>query len=58
MPGRIVPIVNGEVYHIFNRLIKTIMNFNLKAEKLEKAMLFLAATQVILAITQVFLALK
>ena len=43
---------------IFNRLIKTIMNFNLKAEKLEKAMLFLAATQVILAITQVFLALK
>lgn len=43
---------------IFRRLINTISNFNAKAEKLEKVMLFLAATQVILALTQIVLALK
>lgn len=43
---------------IFRRLINTISNFNVKAEKLEKLMLFLAATQVILALTQIFLALR
>lgn len=43
---------------IFRRLITTIQNFNTKAAKLEKVMLFLAAAQVILALAQIFLALK
>ena len=43
---------------IFRRLIDTIKEFNAKAEKLEKVMLFLAAMQVILALTQIILALK
>lgn len=43
---------------IYNRLIQTIKNFNAKAEKIEKTMLFLAAAQVILALTQLFLALR
>lgn len=36
---------------IYNRLIQTIKNFNAKAEKIEKVMLFLATAQVILALT-------
>ncbi|MDP4030697.1 MAG: hypothetical protein U1C50_01640 [Patescibacteria group bacterium] len=43
---------------IFRRLIATIKNFNLKAEKIEKVMLVLAAAQVILALAQIFLALR
>lgn len=43
---------------IFRRLIKTIKDFNLKAGKVEKVMLLLAAAQVILALTQIFLALR
>jgi len=43
---------------IFRRLIDTIKEFNVKAEKLERIMLFLAAMQVILALTQIILALK
>lgn len=42
---------------IFRRLIDTINNFNQKAEKTEKIMLLLALSQVILAATQIFLAL-
>lgn len=43
---------------IFGRLIKTIQNFNTKAEKIEKVMLALATAQVILALTQIILALN
>lgn len=43
---------------IFRRLINTISDFNSKAAKLERIMLFLAAMQVILALTQIILALK
>jgi hypothetical protein len=43
---------------IFRRLIGTIKDFNAKAAKLEKIMLFLAAMQVILALTQIFLAVR
>ena len=43
---------------IFNRLIGTIQDFNRKAERIEKVMLFLAAAQVLLALTQIFLAIK
>lgn len=43
---------------IYNRLIQTIKNFNAKAEKIEKVMLFLATALVILALTQLFLALR
>lgn len=43
---------------IYNRLIQTIKNFNLKAEKIERMMLFLACAQVILALTQLFLAIR
>ena len=43
---------------IFSRLTTTIKNFNAKAEKLEKLMLFLATAQVILAIAQILLAIK
>lgn len=43
---------------IFRRLIGTIKEFNVKAEKLEKVMLVLAIAQVILALTQIILALK
>lgn len=43
---------------IFRRLIETIKTFNSKAEKLEKLMLLLAAAQVILAFTQIFLAVN
>lgn len=43
---------------IFSRLIGTIKNFNSKAEKIEKVMLTLAFAQVLLALTQIFLALK
>ena len=42
---------------IFSRLISTITVFNAKAEKFEKAMLYLAVAQVILAVTQIVLAL-
>ena len=41
---------------IFNRLIKTIKDFNRKAEKIEKVMLLLALAQVILALTQILFA--
>ena len=41
---------------IFRRLITTIENFNQKAEKTEKVMLILAFSQVVLAITQIILA--
>lgn len=41
---------------IFNRLIKTISDFNNKAEKTEKVILVLALSQVILAVAQVVLA--
>ncbi len=43
---------------IFRRLIETIKDFNIKANKLEKVMLLLAAAQVILAFAQIFLALR
>ena len=43
---------------IFSRLITTIQNFNSKAEKIEKVMLALATAQVILALTQIILALN
>lgn len=43
---------------IFRRLTKTISRFNLKAEKIEKVMLFLAAAQVILALAQILLAVN
>jgi len=43
---------------IFSRLIKTIKDFNLKAERLEKVMLLLAGAQVILATAQILLAIK
>lgn len=43
---------------IFRRLITTIQNFNAKAEKIEKVMLTLAFAQVLLALTQILLALK
>lgn len=43
---------------IFRRLIETIKAFNVKAEKLEKVMLLLAAAQVILALAQIFFATK
>jgi len=39
---------------IFSRLIKTIEEFNDKAESIERVMLFLAAAQVILAIAQIY----
>ena len=40
---------------IFNRLIHTIRNFNLKAERTERFVLLLATAQVILAIAQIYL---
>ena len=43
---------------IFRRLTNTIKEFNKKAEKIEKVMLMLAAAQVLLALTQIWLALK
>ena len=43
---------------IFRRLTQTIKEFNSKAARIEKMMLFLAAAQVILAIAQIFLAIK
>ena len=43
---------------IFRRLTTTIKDFNLKAERLEKVMLFLATAQVILALAQILLAMK
>lgn len=43
---------------IYRRLIKTISEFNAKAERGEKFMLILATAQVLLAIAQIFLALK
>ena len=43
---------------IFRRLTHTIKQFNAKAEKLEKVMLMLAAAQVLLALTQIVLALQ
>ena len=43
---------------IFRRLTDTIKQFNAKAEKLEKVMLMLAAAQVLLALTQIVLALQ
>jgi uncharacterized membrane protein len=41
---------------IFRRLTETIKDFNQKAERLEKVMLFLATAQVILALAQIWLA--
>ena len=38
---------------IFSRLITTIKEFNIKAERIEKIMLILAAAQVLLALTQI-----
>ena len=43
---------------IFRRLTQTIKEFNSKAARIEKVMLFLAAAQVILAIAQILLAVK
>lgn len=43
---------------IFRRLTTTIKDFNIKAERLEKVMLFLATAQVMLALAQIFLAIK
>ena len=43
---------------IFRRLIVTIKSFNAKAEKIEKMMLVLAGAQVLLALAQIFLAIK
>ncbi len=43
---------------IFNRLTKTIREFNTKAERSEKFVLILATAQVILAITQIILAVR
>jgi len=43
---------------IFRRLTITIKNFNIKAERLEKVMLFLASAQVALALAQIFLAIN
>lgn len=43
---------------IFNRLTKTIKEFNLKTERSEKFVMILATAQVILAIAQIILAVK
>jgi hypothetical protein len=43
---------------IFNRLIHTITDFNDKAGRTERVMLILAVAQVILALAQIYVALK
>ena len=43
---------------IFRRLINAMKEFNEKTEKIEKVMLYLAAAQVVLALTQIIIAVR
>lgn len=43
---------------IFRRLINTMKEFNEKTEKIEKVMLYLAFAQVVLALTQIIVAMR
>ncbi|HCR10937.1 MAG TPA: hypothetical protein DIU47_04620 [Candidatus Pacebacteria bacterium] len=43
---------------IFRRLINTMKEFNDKTERIEKVMLYLAVAQVVLAVTQIIVAIR
>ena len=43
---------------LFRRLINTMKEFNDKTERIEKVMLYLAVAQVVLAVTQIIVAIR